>query len=37
VRQSQAAWYLTTTNATLYAIAQNTGYDSEHDHADPQR
>jgi AraC-like DNA-binding protein len=29
VRLSQAAGYLTTTNATLYAIAQNTGYDSE--------
>jgi AraC-like DNA-binding protein/mannose-6-phosphate isomerase-like protein (cupin superfamily) len=29
VRLSQAAGYLTTTNATLYAIAQQTGYDSE--------
>jgi transcriptional regulator GlxA family with amidase domain len=29
VRLSRAAGYLTTTNATLYAIAQNTGYDSE--------
>jgi len=29
VRLSQAAGYLTTTNATLYAIAQSTGYDSE--------
>ncbi|HEY3059684.1 MAG TPA: AraC family transcriptional regulator [Chloroflexota bacterium] len=29
VRLSQAAGYLTTTNATLYSIAQSTGYDSE--------
>jgi len=29
VRLSQAAGYLTTTNSTLYAIAQHTGYDSE--------
>ena len=29
VRLSQAAGYLTTTNETLYAIAQHTGYDSE--------
>ncbi len=26
---SHAAGYLTTTNATLYSIAQSTGYDSE--------
>jgi AraC-like DNA-binding protein len=29
VRLSRAAGYLTTTNLTVYAIAQNTGYDSE--------
>jgi transcriptional regulator GlxA family with amidase domain len=29
VRLSQAAGQLTTTNATLYSIAQSTGYDSE--------
>ncbi len=29
VRLSRAAGYLTTTNLTLYAIAQSTGYDSE--------
>jgi AraC-like DNA-binding protein/mannose-6-phosphate isomerase-like protein (cupin superfamily) len=29
VRLSQAAGYLTTTNSTLYAIAQRTGYESE--------
>ncbi len=29
VRLSQAAGYLTTTNATLYAIAHQTGYESE--------
>jgi AraC-like DNA-binding protein/mannose-6-phosphate isomerase-like protein (cupin superfamily) len=29
LRLSQAAGYLTTTNATLYSIAQSTGYDSE--------
>jgi AraC-like DNA-binding protein len=29
VRLSQAAGYLTTTNSTLFAIAQHTGYDSE--------
>ena len=29
VRLSQAAGYLITTNSTLYAIAQHTGYDSE--------
>ena len=29
LRLSQAAGYLTTTNATLYSIAQRTGYESE--------
>jgi AraC-like DNA-binding protein/mannose-6-phosphate isomerase-like protein (cupin superfamily) len=29
LRLSQAAGYLTTTNSTLYAIAQHTGYNSE--------
>jgi AraC-like DNA-binding protein len=29
VRMSRAAGYLTTTNLTLYAIAQSTGYDGE--------
>jgi AraC-like DNA-binding protein/mannose-6-phosphate isomerase-like protein (cupin superfamily) len=29
VRLGQAAGFLTTTNATLYSIAQSTGYDSE--------
>jgi transcriptional regulator GlxA family with amidase domain len=29
VRLSRAAGCLTTTNATLYAIAQSSGYDSE--------
>jgi AraC-like DNA-binding protein len=29
LRLSQAAGYLTTTNATIFSIAQSTGYDTE--------